>query len=397
MKNLFFYFSISIFFFSCSNKQKELSLIGSNYTINLDGEQDVHVPLSSFFKNVKPIILETNEDCLIGKIDELQVFDGRIYVLDKLIAKSLFVFDMDGRFIKKIGNLGQGPGEYIQLGDFTIDTKNRFIFLLDWGAYAHKYHLDGTFVQTVTPQLSDANFDFIQFYNDKLYLYVKSRNSTPESHVLMVADPNDGKILSSDLSLKYNKGWSEPFFTGHSFFMSRLNDPPRFTQLFMDYIVSIGEDITPHIELKSENLTTEEDVKKMIEISDPIRKMQPLEGSLKIWDVRNFVENDDFIIFTYYNGSFNHNIAVYNKKTKSVKLAKYFNNDLIYKKDEKSSHEGFVFSDSKGAYEILQPRVMGYFLKYIRDNEILLNLDKADELLNLKEDSNPVIFYYEFK
>jgi hypothetical protein len=69
------------------------------------------------------VISGTNEDCMIGMIHELQVFDGCIYILDRAITKSLFVFDMEGRFIKKIGCFGNGPGEFIQPVDITLDTE----------------------------------------------------------------------------------------------------------------------------------------------------------------------------------------------------------------------------------------------------------------------------------
>ena len=38
--------------------------------------------VSSLFKSVKTIILETKEECLTGKANDVQVFDGSIYVRD---------------------------------------------------------------------------------------------------------------------------------------------------------------------------------------------------------------------------------------------------------------------------------------------------------------------------
>ena len=64
--------------------------------------------------------------------------------------------------------------------------------------------------------------------------------------MLLEIDPGNGKVLSSSLPVRYNKGWNEPFFDSCSrIFMSRANNPPRYNQMYMDYIVSIGDEITP--------------------------------------------------------------------------------------------------------------------------------------------------------
>ena len=52
------------------------------------------------------IPLETNRDCLIGEIDKLEIKDARIYVTDDM-AKSVFVFDMAGKFMSKVNAHGK--------------------------------------------------------------------------------------------------------------------------------------------------------------------------------------------------------------------------------------------------------------------------------------------------
>ena len=393
-----FFLLLFFIFFSCSQNQKKFSLTKSNYTIDLDEKKEASIPFSTFFKNPKTITLETNREFLIGHIKELQVFNGCIYILDALYAKSLFVFNMDGHFIKKIGSLGNGPGEYIQPLDFTFDTENRFIFLLDYGNRVHQYHLDGIFVRTITLQEQDIYINNIQYYNEKLYLSVRKFQPSTNDYMLMEVDIENGKILSSLLPLKYNKGWAGRFSTGHSFFMSRLNDPPRFTHLYMDYIVTIGDVITPFVELKSKYLTTYEDVKKL---QGDKKTPQVFEEAImqiqNIWDVNSFIENVDFIIFRYRDGFRDYNTVIIHKKTEMVELVKYLNNDLIYKNDNNGLYRNFAFSDTKGVYEIIQVPMIEKLQESIKNNNVAPGLDKMDELLKLEKDNNPVIFYYEFK
>ena len=63
-----------------SVKQKEFSQVESKYLVDLDGKQKISVPLATYFEDARAIILETNDDCLIGDIFELQVFNGYIYL-----------------------------------------------------------------------------------------------------------------------------------------------------------------------------------------------------------------------------------------------------------------------------------------------------------------------------
>ena len=398
---MFIKFFVLLFLMSCSTlyAQKKLSLDGDYYTIDLDKEKEPTIYLSSLFKNIRTIILETNDNCIIGNVDDIQAFDGFIYILDQTKTKCLFVFDMEGRFIRSIGNVGSGPGEYGEIRDFTLDTKNNIIFLCDHSNRIHKYRLDGTYIQTITVHLPDTDSERIQFYDGRLYLSSIIWKKTENSYLLQEIDPSNGKIMSSSIPLEYNKGWIKLFYDKHSrFFMSRTNNPPRYNKMFMDYIVSIGKEVTPYIRFKSRHLTTERDMDDF-EGKDglPVNTLN-LMNSTKIFGVNCFVENADFILFRVVaSPSFS---VLLNKKTKEVKLSDNLNNDLIYRQYKGSSIGRFMFSDTNGAYDLLDTqdgRILDEFQSAIKNNEIVPNLDKLDQLKKLNEDSNPVIFLYEFR
>ena len=363
------------FLFSCSNQQTGLTSENDTvYKIDLDMEKEEFIPLSSIFKRVKTIILETGIDCAIGIVSDLQVFDGCIYILDQGLAKSLFVFDMQGRFIRKIGNLGRGPGEYNIIRDFTIDAENKFIFLQDQGTLIHKYHLDGTYVHSFTIQIPSSNSYFIQSYNGRLYSSITpSKNiQTQDDYMLFEIDPNDGKIISRSLPIKLNKGWTKAIFTGN-FFMSRLNNPPRYTQLFMDHVVSLDEEISTYIKLMSRYLVTERDLENLQQTSSTNavstnvmgNEFEYFQRNSKIWNVHSFIENNDFIIFNYiFGGVLNIFTVVFHKETRAVKITNNIINDLVF--NSKRNMFGLIkFSDMQGAYEVIPTFVIDRFLEFI--------------------------------
>ena len=73
----------------------------------------------------------------------------------------------------------------------------------------------------------------------------------------------------------------------------------------------------------------------------------------------------------------------------------FLKDDLVYK--DYNILTKFQFSDKVGAYQIITPDDMPFFLEAIEKNYLAGNLDKINQLRKLNEESNPVIFYYEFK
>jgi hypothetical protein len=124
MKN---YIILSCFalFVACSSNRNETPL--PNQQIRLELTDDVQLSDSLEFTFIP---LETNEQCLIGVVGQVEIRDGKIYVLDH-IQMALFVFDMEGKFITQIGNRGAGPGEYITPMSFDFDLSASTIIVND--------------------------------------------------------------------------------------------------------------------------------------------------------------------------------------------------------------------------------------------------------------------------
>ena len=105
-----------------------------------------HFDLSPYLDSIKFVKLEFTDESIIGKITKSVIYEDRIYILDDQ-TNSLFIFDMEGKYIHKISDVGQGPGEYIQLDFFDIDRENKQIVLTDLMAYwIMRYDMEGNFL-----------------------------------------------------------------------------------------------------------------------------------------------------------------------------------------------------------------------------------------------------------
>lgn len=107
---------------SCSENKQQIEVIHIDKNIETG-----NLPLSSFAKSIEYIPLETNDNCLLASVTGLYVNDSMIIVSDK---EKLLVFDLSGKFIRKMGNLGDGPEDYNAILSIAVDSQNELIYLL---------------------------------------------------------------------------------------------------------------------------------------------------------------------------------------------------------------------------------------------------------------------------
>ena len=71
--------------------------------------------IEHFFSGYDYVMLETNENTLLGNVERMKVDSSVIAVQDK---GRILLFQHDGKFITKIDKLGRGAGEYLSVEDF---------------------------------------------------------------------------------------------------------------------------------------------------------------------------------------------------------------------------------------------------------------------------------------
>jgi hypothetical protein len=110
------------------------------------------VPLSRIAKSIEYIKLETDTNCLIGKVNyafkNIRFTDNIIFVTDN--SGKILSFDYSGKFITQIGKVGRGPGEYPKLGSFSYlpDTKQIIVNPFETNKLLF-YNLNGFFVKEI--------------------------------------------------------------------------------------------------------------------------------------------------------------------------------------------------------------------------------------------------------
>lgn len=207
LRNLFAFLFISLSVLSCgdnsyNNEVNEIQIDVSRVDSLFNG--------SSLFKvdgTHKLIALETNPNCVIGEVNNIFCRGERIYIVDNL-TKSVFLYDLNGKFIDKIYAFGRAGNEYLDLTDVYV-AEDQGIYILD--NVKNKifvYSKECLYEKSI--DISDIWGHNVFVVDDNIYIVNKWSNTSCGRYRLFVLDM-DGNIISKqlsfakrDLSRRYN-------------------------------------------------------------------------------------------------------------------------------------------------------------------------------------------------
>jgi hypothetical protein len=152
------------------------------------------VNLSEIAKEVKFIKLEYTTESILSYIKGVIFFKNNILVYD--VKNNLCLFDLNGKFIRHIGKIGRGPGEYSNILCIDADILNEIIYVLDNNSpYLLSYYLNGDFRPTNIPCRNKISFSC---YNNQFFFH------TPSNLVLL--DKGYGEDNNYQLSVVNSNG-----------------------------------------------------------------------------------------------------------------------------------------------------------------------------------------------
>ncbi|TKG94556.1 6-bladed beta-propeller [Puteibacter caeruleilacunae] len=112
---------------ACVKQEQQIADNVGTIQFKFDGKNPAY---DEVFSKTEVIPLETNEDCLINTINQMEVWDGKFFILDWK-QNTLLVYSDQGKYLNKIGSIGRGPGEYIRPRYFFIDKEKKLVNIFD--------------------------------------------------------------------------------------------------------------------------------------------------------------------------------------------------------------------------------------------------------------------------
>jgi hypothetical protein len=159
-----------VFLIGCHSGEKQQNT-GNIEIYRLDRSN--HQLSSTLFDSVSFVSLKEDKD-FFSRIDKLIIHGEYIYIMDVWTVNSLLVFDNTGAFVRKIGRIGNGSGEYIRLYDFDVDSQ--FIYMYDRTKMnILKYDLQGNLIKESKMPFRPSGFKVLK--NQKyLFALIKEDN-----------------------------------------------------------------------------------------------------------------------------------------------------------------------------------------------------------------------------
>ena len=178
MKNCFLLIAIASFLLGCSGNKKENTLQDEEGTpvINLSSDNVSKVallPLSEAAAKVEIVSLEVTDESLIGEITKMKVTDSDIWV-KHYKDNHVLRFSRSGKFLNKVGKVGQGPEEYIRMADFFVDENTKEVYIQTTIVGVKVYDYEGNYKRTAAKTSPDDVFmtKYFQFalYDNKFFI-----------------------------------------------------------------------------------------------------------------------------------------------------------------------------------------------------------------------------------
>ena len=160
----------------CSSNKKQEPISKSGVpVINLSGDVST-VPsllLSESAEKLEIVSLEMTDQSMLGEIRRIQVTDHNIWI-DHGREFYIYRFSRSGKFLNKIGSIGQGPGEYTTYSTFLVDEDKKEVYIIANTNGVLAYDFEGNFkrkivdIQTIL-QLFSSVYDQYILNNQKFF------------------------------------------------------------------------------------------------------------------------------------------------------------------------------------------------------------------------------------
>ena len=143
---------------------------------------------------------DSSLDAVVGDIDKVMVDDGKLFILHNPASNSfeyeerpeISVFDMDGKFLNKIGRKGRARNEYQNIRSWCLDTRRKEVVIVDASfTLIKRYTYDGNFVSSVSIEEYVPLWG-VMFSNGKLYANMLMPNKVADDIIEL---KDDGTVV----------------------------------------------------------------------------------------------------------------------------------------------------------------------------------------------------------
>ena len=390
MKQLFYFFAVILLLslWGC-NKQKKI--FKAKYVVDIN--DPINVIIDDFIYDIDTIRLEVTDESLMKNIEITHIMDERLYILTNN-ATAVHIFDLKGKYIAKINDVGQGPKEYIKIHEVQIDPVNNRIIITDnFSRRILIYNKDGK-------QTDVFNLNFhpssISPYKDG---YINSdaskdyyKNPEMDNYHIHFLD-STGLFVSSAIEKENNN--EVILWSSHNVDILRYGDILYHPKLSNVVYKIFDGGIVPYYEFNNRSKYKIMTDKEMKDFEYEYGKKNTLaekeeQGYLLTWG--GIFDMGDFTLFIFKGWMDIYRHLYYNKKTSKT----YFIDPMITEEEQYTVK--FFFYRVRTVYdERIYVAPSDYIINEVK-GKINISDKKISEFLNNTNfDSNPLLVSFKLK
>lgn len=136
----------------CSSNKKQEPISKSGIPVINLSEDVSTVPsllLSEAAEKLEIVPLEMTDESVLSDITEMQVTDHNIWI-DHGREFYIYRFSRTGKFLNRIGSIGQGPGEYVNYLTFLVDEDKKEVYIFSTNNGVLVYDFEGGFKKQIS-------------------------------------------------------------------------------------------------------------------------------------------------------------------------------------------------------------------------------------------------------
>lgn len=176
MKHMFLLLIGVFVLLGCSSNKKQEPISKSGIPVINLSEDVSTVPsllLSEVAEKLEIVPLEMTDESVLSDITEMQVTDHNIWI-DHGREFYIYRFSRTGKFLNKIGSIGQGPGEYTNYSTFLVDEDKKEVYIIANTNGVLAYDFEGNFKRKIVDiqmilQLFASPYDQYILNNQKFF------------------------------------------------------------------------------------------------------------------------------------------------------------------------------------------------------------------------------------
>ena len=184
------------------------------FTIQVDSVESAPLSLSEIASKIEAVELEVTDNSLISRENRVLYTGEHIFIAQR---NTVMLFDKTGKFLRQIGSVGQGPGEFTAIIDITADVKNKYLYINARNKMIC-YDFDGNLIKNTVINKGDS---YVNYQNGKLLLltemFGKSNGKNIGQAFLYMLDDN---LSKSDSVKVYEIPITMAMFRGNNDFIS---------------------------------------------------------------------------------------------------------------------------------------------------------------------------------